>query len=379
MTGKYSMEEDYGRYGEVAHMKKYLIKSCILGLFIIAFICCEYRVWNYPQALEYDTFNIFHWKNMRFTTAVANKNYIKTKYVLKNPKKYNAFILGSSRIGALPQKALPSELNGEALHWYNMTYVSGTPRENFLTLKTFLENNVDVKMVMVGFDEIMLFTSYEQHTKELLCFPYQEYEASKIRFFRPYLMAQVEPSIKEEVKVYDALAHESETELFYSYGGTDEDFSLTENPDLPRYEVPYKTENLFPDSYKDLEEMVEFCAKKGITLVLFANPMFQILYRESVYGADYLNLLRNVAQKCEFYNFSALNRITTDPQYFFEYSHYRPVVGLMMEQLIFGTEEEKARIRREAGDELWGMKVNAENVDLVIQHLQEQLRNTVHK
>jgi hypothetical protein len=51
----------------------------------------------------------------------------------------------------------------------------------------------------------------------------------------------------------------------------------------------------------------------------------------------------------------------------------------MMEQLIFGTEEEKARIRKEAGDDLWGIKVNAGNIDLVIQHLQEQLKHNMRK
>ena len=44
-----------------------------------------------------------------------------------------------------------------------------------------------------------------------------------------------------------------------------------------------------------------------------------------------------------------------------------------MEKVLFDTEEEREGIRRDAGDTLWGARVNAGNVEEVIAHLQEQL------
>ena len=356
-------------------MKKYLIKSGIIGLIVFGIMC-----FNYPFACYYDTFNIFHWKNIRFTSAEPNRNFVKTKYILANPKKFNAFIFGSSRVGYIPRTLLPREFDGTPLHWYNMTYSLGIPRENFLTLKTFLQNNVDVKLVMMCFDEVALYISYEEHTKELLRRPYQEYEKSKISFFRPYLEASVDPSIKKELNGYKASEHKAAAEEFYGWGGNADDFSLTENPDLTRYKASLAVSPIYTDSYKDLEDMVDLCGKHGIELILCTNPTFQTMFYEAVkWGNPFFDWLRNVAEKCEFYNFMGFNNYTTNPHYYYECSHYRPVVGLMMEQLIFGTEEEKARIRKEAGDDLWGIKVNAGNIDLVIQHLQEQLKHNMRK
>ena len=52
---------------------------------------------------------------------------------------------------------------------------------------------------------------------------------------------------------------------------------------------------------------------------------------------------------------------------------YRPALGLLIGKMIFGTEEEKAEIRKNAGDELWGIKVNAQNVGELISHLRRQI------
>ena len=42
---------------------------------------------------------------------------------------------------------------------------------------------------------------------------------------------------------------------------------------------------------------------------------------------------------------------------------------------IFGSEEDREQIRRDAGDELFGVKVNAQNIDAVIEGLEKQIRN----
>ena len=45
-----------------------------------------------------------------------------------------------------------------------------------------------------------------------------------------------------------------------------------------------------------------------------------------------------------------------------------------MEKVLFGTDEERERIRRAAGDVLWSAKVNAGNVEEIIAYLQGQFR-----
>lgn len=43
--------------------------------------------------------------------------------------------------------------------------------------------------------------------------------------------------------------------------------------------------------------------------------------------------------------------------------------------MVFGTEEERAEIRRKAGDELFGVKVTPQNVDEIVRGLQNQIQS----
>ncbi|MDE5775819.1 MAG: hypothetical protein K2H67_02950, partial [Treponemataceae bacterium] len=78
-------------------MKKFLLK-----LAIIAFPFLTLALTLSLLNMHYDTFNVFHWKNIRFTSAEPNKNFVKTQYIIHNPKKFNAFIFGSSRVANIP-------------------------------------------------------------------------------------------------------------------------------------------------------------------------------------------------------------------------------------------------------------------------------------
>ena len=343
-------------------MKKFLLKLVIIILPFLTMILL---------VMHYDTFNVFHWRNIRFISAHPNENFVKTQYIVHNPKKFNAFILGSSRVGNISLDALPEEASGKPLYWYNMTSPAAIPADHFGMIQTFLANGVQIDMILLGFDDVAMYISSESQKKELLRIPFQVYEENPCFFYLPYLKNKTALSIIREVNRYNASEKKSETERFYEWGGAASDFSLTENPQLERYEIEHHGYSQ-REAHEDIEKIAALCAEHKIKLVLFTNPLYQILYRNSVEDG-YFDFLRSVAQKCEFYNFSALNNYTTNPQYFFEWSHYRPALGLLVEKVLFGTDEERESIRREAGDALWGAKVNAGNVEEIIAHLQVQI------
>ena len=346
-------------------MKKLLLKIAVISLSFVMMVL---------PTLYFDTFNVFHWKNIRFTSAEPNKNFVRTQYVIHNPKKFNAFVFGSSRVGNIPPDALPKESDGVSLRWYNMTHSEGIPAEHLMTIRTFLANGVNIGMILLGFDNIAMYASVAQHERQLLRMPFQVYEESPLRFYVPYLKNITALSIVKEVSRYNSAEKKTATEYFYEWGDSASDFSLTENPQMERYVSNHDGKEFTQkDAYKDIAAIVELCRENDIALVLLTNPLYQILYRNSV-DDGYFDFLRSVVQKCEFYNFSALNNYTTNPQYYFEGSHYRPALGLLMEKVLFGTDEERESIRREAGDALWGARVNAGNVEEIIAHLQEQIR-----
>ena len=358
-------------------MKKLVFSAKIIFLFLIALLALYIKNKDFLhqvyEAYHYDTFNVFHWQNIRFTSAEPNKNFVKTKYIIHNPKKFNAFIFGSSRVGNLPIDRLPKELNGKELRWYNMTYSEGVPSEHLLSLKTFLEHGVKADMVIVGFDNISMYASIEQHKQQLLRMPYQFYEKNPKEFRRAYLQITTDDSIKNQIDNYDRAAHKESRSLFYSYGGNASNFSLTENPDMARFVSCHPKESYTQkNAQNDIGAIAAFCREHGIKLVLLTNPIYETTYQGAVEDG-YLDFLRKVSEQCEFYNFSSLNNFTQDPRYYFESSHYRPALGLLVEKMLFGTDEERKQIRRDADDELWGIKVNAENVDFVLSELQKQI------
>ena len=324
--------------------------------------------------MHYDTFNVFHWRNIRFTSAEPNKNFVKTQYIIHNPKKFNVFVFGSSRVNYIPTDALPKEADGKPLRWYNMTHSEGIPAEHLQTVRTFLKNGVKIDMIMLGFDNIAMYASIGQHERQLLRMPFQVYEESPFRFYAPYLKNITARSIIKEVSRYNAAENKTETERFYDWGGSASDFVLTENPQMERYVSAHGGAQFSQTkACKDIAAIAELCRENGIALVLFTSPLYETTYRDAAENG-YFDFLRSVAGVAGFYNFSSLNSYTTNPQYYFESSHYRPALGLLVEKVLFGTDEEREEIRCEAGDALWGAKVNAGNVEEIIAHLQEQLR-----
>ena len=346
-------------------MRKFISKCLLLfcififyGLFVIHF----------------DTFNIFHWNNIRFTSAEPNKNYVKTKFVNNNPERFNAFVMGSSRVGNIPCDYLPEKLNDKDLYWYNMTYSEGIPSEHLLTLKSFLNNGVSIDMIILGFDNIAMYAKIDDHNCQLLRIPYQSYEDNPLYFYKTYLHILPAFSIIKEVFKYKTSEHLEDTKFFYEYGvlKANTSFSTSSEPVIFPSAHGNKTYSQ-TESYKDIESICQICKENGIKLILFTNPIYMTTYIDSVENG-YFNFLRKVSRNCEFYNFSTLNTFSMDSRYYFEGSHYRPALGLIVEKVLFGTEEETNEIRNEAQDELFGIKVNSDNIDFVISELEKQLQ-----
>jgi len=115
-------------------------KFFYLNIFFITILIVSICFFNYIV----DPYGI--WKTS-FENQVLepNKNYVKTNYVLNNPKKYDSFIFGSSRAGHIEGDLLD---NGK---YYNMTYSVGTIPEWLGTIKTYVNNGIDIKNIILEY------------------------------------------------------------------------------------------------------------------------------------------------------------------------------------------------------------------------------------
>ena len=337
-------------------MKKLFLKLLLLLVPLIIYVSVIYAN---------DIFNVFHYDNIRKTDASSDDNYIKTRYILEHPDKYNAFILGSSRVANLPAEGLPTSIDGDELSWYNMTYPMGCPQDNLETLKTFIKNGVSIRSVVIGIDEISMYRTYSDNAQELMYRQYQEYKNSPLKYYYSYLT--VKPDFALLKKAYSQTPSDRENiAMYYSYG-----------VELPNCDTSYPSEagpmvsSLGCSNYSGSEaidaikELVTLCREHDIQLKVFTSPVLETTYREAA-EKGYLDFLKDVSECTDFYNFSGLNEYSTEMRYYFDASHYRPYVGLEMERIMYD-------LTPNSDVTSFGAYINSENIDDLIKRLEKEL------
>jgi len=356
-------------------MKKFIKKCTVLFLItalMMGIVCFT------------DTFNIFHYADLRITSSESNKNYIKTKYIISHPQKFNSFIFGSSRAERIPPDSLPQSSDGTKLSWFNMSYSLGTPREHLGNLKTFLKNGVDVKYVFIGVDNVSSSENSSGHDSELLRKPYELSVDDPLGYYWSYLwnMADIKSLNKLLPQVLDNYTESSvyagQKYLFYSWGSCYTDITIPGTVKESKFmNAPhwyYKNKEVI----SDIRDIVSLCKENDIRLVFFTSPILGSVYQDSVYNGEYFDFLKDLASVTEFYNFSGLNAYTTDRKYYSDLSHYRPYVGNEIEKMIWGSSKEKEAAAAKAAngmsdDTCFGMKTDSSNVDQLIGKLKKQL------
>lgn len=304
-----------------------------------------------------DPYNVFHWKNIRNNGVDPNKNYINTKYILNNPDKFDGFIFGSSRVGAIHVEKITD------IKIYNMWYAAGTPNENYQTLKTFIDGGVNINVVYVGLDSLSYTENPESHNSQYLRAQYQ-YLKNAENIFDMYLLRPsiVLSSLKTISKGYDIDGFDT----FYEYGWwcdynqkkrnvTYQKFSdtMTEVPDLV---------------FQDIQNIKNLCDENGIKVVFFTNPLYISTYEKDVMYNNYFAFLERLADITDFYNFSSINNISCNGNNYIDYSHPNAYVGDIQIDAIFND-----TVDSELYEQGFGWYVTKDNIDELLNLLREQM------
>ena len=290
-------------------MKKFIGKVLIFLVFNLALIVA--------LSVIIDPFNVFHYKNIRNYGVEPNKNYIKTKYIINNPNKYNGFLFGSSRVGSVHVDKIKDR------HLYNMVYSAGTPQEHLKTLRTFLDEGVSMDIVYMGVDSSSYTEDPSRHINQPLRCPYQYLAGNPIKFTELYVsISLVTESIEylgREMHAYD---------VFYDYGWWF-DYDVSTSYDWSQVTPLIGEVDRLEETLREIQEVKDICAERDIELIIFTNPMFEVTYEASV-ERDYLEFLDRLADITDYYNFSGINDITVNTENFIDNSHYNAYVGDMI-------------------------------------------------
>ena len=154
-------------------MKKFVVK--IITFFLALLLTCAGLVYFI------DPYNVFHPFNIRDNGVEPNKNYIKMKYILANPGKFDALLFGSSRVGTIHTDTIEGE------RCYNMTYSKGLPCEHLANLKTLVNSESKPSKVYIGLDSQSYTTNPRPHNNDQQRSPYEYYISNPKDFWSLYI------------------------------------------------------------------------------------------------------------------------------------------------------------------------------------------------
>lgn len=299
-------------------MKKF-IRKVIFFLIFCMFI-------TVIPAYASDPYNVFHWRSIRNNGINPNHNYIKTKYVLENPDMFDGYIFGSSRVGVIHVENIKEE------KIFNFTASAGVPREHYETLKTFISNGVEIDTVYMGVDSLSYTEDPVPHHYQQLCSPYDFLIKNPQVFVQLYM----DPAVIRQG--FEAMRSGKEIhgfDAFYTYGwwcDYDEVSTVNWKKQKPFLGKSY----LMEETLQDIRNIKTLCDENGIRLIVFTNPLYDITYQASL-EKGYAEFLIRLADITDYYNFSGLNDITLNKDYFLDSSHYNAQAGdILIDSMVYG-------------------------------------------
>lgn len=279
-----------------------------------------------------DPYNVFHWKQIRDNGVEPNSNYIKMKYILNNPDKFDSFLFGSSRTGFLDVERIPEG------KWYNMSYSEGLPAEHLENLRELIAHGIIPKNVMIGVDNISCFVDPAIHEEQFYRIPYPR--SNPLAFYANYF--SIKGVLRSLSVTRNYVPQDPDfVERYYRSGCNSREESKKAGQwknDAPYWD-DYYTDHI-GDAIFDLRAIAELCEAHDIRLILFTNPIYYKTYQQSkTYGYEqFLGWLSGVH---DYYNFSGINDVTTNRMNYLESSHYTMEVGDRMIDRIFNDKRDE--------------------------------------
>jgi hypothetical protein len=331
-------------------------------LFRFAVLCLPFLIVFAALPLILDPYNVFHYKNIRDNGIEPNQNYIKMRYILDNPKKFNAYMWGNSRMNAIDVDTIDS------LYCYNMWYSGGLPIEHFENLEVMINNNIIPAAILVGIDDTAFGEDPAAHITELIAMPYPK-GAIRIIARTKFLIKYFNPSVLLSLKTiifHKAERQTSSRDLFYKNGGRMENERSPYNWKEAKLINEWKYEYGIENAIADIRKIIDLCNKNNIKLIIFTNPLYMLTYQNAVQHG-YIDFLAGLSAITNYYNFSGINDITVNNNYYFEPSHYKHTVGDMIIDTIFNNTTDEKLLSQG-----FGAYVTKDNRDAFISMLREQ-------
>lgn len=318
-----------------------------------------------------DPYKVFGLTNFNKKNFDPNTRYLKIEYLLKDNLP-NAFILGSSRVNFYDAK-VASLLSG--YNYYNMTAFNDYP----LTIRKKLEwlaNNRKINQVILGMDYDHQAIDQTKDSDLLR----QEHPLisgePKVKFYYKYTAFQpetlilcIQSNLEKEVKnLFDLTIGQSKL-LQKEQLRLKDPTSYIANNFKPASTIEGKTKLQKEEASKlksiqELEKIINIAKAKNIKTTIVINPLNQ--HRFLTFDLDsYTTWLRRMLEVVDqFWDFSGINSITKNDQYYYEDTHFTKQAGDLVLSKVFNNQKYIKDIPAD-----FGILVNKENLNAHLERL----------
>lgn len=321
----------------MSYKKWFLYSALIIFLSPIAIALVNYFV---------DPFAIF-WRDYH-AIVQPSERYNKIKFLDKHHSNYNAYMIGSSRIGTTEVNAI--EKYKPDMKFYNLTLGASTLTQHADVIRYMIEHHFPIKFLYLQVDVYDNFVN-DHHPKEALLYRFAPPigQGTSWAFYRDYLMsfpyADLQRQIKADLKK-EAHSVRYDFEKTGRWYFDQKEKALHENPEAYiKNELSFHkraskklqaSQRALTSNLHALEEIRELCQKNSIELIVFVAPHNHVML-ESIDFKAYQNFLLSLSEITPYWDFSGYNGVTLNNQNYYEHSHYRPHVGEWIAEKIFTT------------------------------------------
>ena len=265
--------------------------------------------------------------DMQFTEP--NRNFVSIEHLLAHSDDYDSLLFGSSVVNYIDVRHMPEG------RWYNMTTAEGVPAEFLEDLRLLIGSGMKLSRVQVGLDDFSYQIDPVHHRSQLL--NRQHYLIIGQWAPRYFLDYYLRMPTKNEIKEYRKKRAERTWRFDITVGQ-----SRTDGADeaVERDPATHRADPVFlkPRHYRgdrmdaaleEIRQIIELCRANHIEVRFFINPIHHTTYADTD-KAMLDEFKGRLSRITPYIDFSGPNWISDDNFYWWETSHFRPVVGDMI-------------------------------------------------
>ena len=271
-----------------------------------------------------DPYGIFR-SNFEKQRIEPNSHFIKLRKIIHNPEEFDSFIFGNSRANNIDNTKIPGG------RYFNLYYSLGLPSEYLRDLRLLLKHDVKIKNILLSVDFSAYSSDETGRQFDVARKAYRDDLSFLMRYYTEYIfllpdtqfvnkvLATPENSIYKNILLTGRAVNTKAEENIEK----DIKFHISQEKFLwPTYGY----ENHIDNVIATIDTISRLCKSNNIALKICMNPV----HKATFLGNNrflYFDFFKKLSHISNFYDFSGMNKVTTNNYFYYESSHFRPIIG----------------------------------------------------